>query len=241
MGLTQLNFEGKNKVEVAIELLKAWEPPEGFYGADSGGKDSVVVKDLSKVAQVKVDWHYCMSPIDPPEIHQFLKQHHPDTQWDYYARGFWKTVVKKGLPTRRSRWCCEIIKEAGGLGRVSIVGNRRAEGRGRSKQKCYGKHTKRDIFYIRPIIDWSYEEVWEYIHTNNLVYCSLYDEGFKRLGCVLCPLANWHNRLLELERFPKIANLWRRACDRLVERRLAQGRDKFVSGQELWDWWISFR
>lgn len=241
MGITQLNFEGKNKVEVAIDLLRACEPPEGYYGASSGGVDSEVAKHLSILATVKADWHYCVSPIDPPEIYQHLRQHHPDVQWDYHAKGFWKLVVAKGLPTRRSRWCCEYIKEAGGIGRTAIVGSRWREGRNRRWQKCFQRHTKRDITYIRPIIDWTRGEVWEYIHHYDIPYCSLYDEGFERLGCVLCPLASYRNRMREIERFPKIANLWRRACDRLVERRLAQGKDKFISGQELWDWWISWK
>lgn len=237
MGLTQLNFEGKNKVEVAIALLQACEPPEGYYGAGSGGKDSEVVEDLALVARVKVDWHYCFSPIDPPEIHQFLRQYHPNTQWDYHARGFWKMVHRKGLPRRLSRWCCEVIKEAGGEGRVVIVGNRRQEGSSRRRhQKCFEKHTKKDIVFVRPIIDWSVEEVWEYIRQNNLPYCSLYDEGFTRLGCVLCPFV--HDTQREIERFPKIAKLWRLSCDHIVKRRLAQGKDSFKTGQELWEWWL---
>ena len=51
----------------------------------------------------------------------------------------------------------------------------------------------------------------------------LYDEGFKRLGCVLCPFAR--NTKQEIARFPKIANLWLLACNRLVEYRLTSGRE----------------
>ena len=35
-----------NKVKKSIERLKAFEPPEGYYLAFSGGKDSVVCKTL---------------------------------------------------------------------------------------------------------------------------------------------------------------------------------------------------
>src|SRR3990172_4816237 len=126
MGLEQLELEtGLNKVEVAIGLLKAFEPPEGYYLAFSGGKDSVVIYDLAVKAGVKFDAHYCVSPIDPPQIYKFIKEHYPDVQWDFHARGFWELVVKNGLPMRNSRWCCRIIKEAGGCGRTVIVGNRR--------------------------------------------------------------------------------------------------------------------
>lgn len=242
------NNKGMGKIEIAIALLKAFEPVAGYYGAFSGGKDSVVIKHLAIMAGLKVIWHYCVSPIDPPEIHQFIKENYPDVEWDYHARGWWKTVAKRGLPRRDARWCCEHIKESGGDGRVVIVGNRRSEGRKRSRQQCFGKHTKRDVFYVRPIISWTSREVWRYIRDNNLPYCSLYDEGtnkkgygkgdFKRLGCVLCPAASKTNRLRELERFPKIAKLWRRSCDHIVARRLTEGKDSFKTGEELWEWFI---
>jgi len=242
VGLEQLTLEtGLNKVEVAISLLKAWEPPEGYYLAFSGGKDSVAIYDLAVKAGVKFDAHYCVSPIDPKEIHDFIRENYPDVQWDYHARGFWKTVAKKGLPLRQARWCCQIIKEAGGQGRVVIVGNRRAEGANRSKQ-CYvqsGYKSSKGKTFIRPILNFDNHDIWQYIHENNLPYCSLYDEGFERLGCVLCPFIRNVDR--EIERFPKIANLWRMSCDKIMERRIAKGNATFKDGQELFDWWIARR
>ncbi len=236
MGLQQLNFEGKNKVEVAIDLLRACEPPDGYYGASSGGKDSEVIKHLSVIAKVKADWHYCVSPIDPPQIYQFLRQYHPDIQWDYHARGFWKLVVKNGLPTRKARWCCRYIKEAGGLGRVLITGNRRDEGNVRKGQKCFEKHRKVDKTFVRPIFYWTKEEVWEYIHEYNLPYCSLYDDGFERIGCTLCPFTR--NYQQQLEHFPKVVRLWRMSADKIAEKRRLQGKEDFIDGQYLWDWWL---
>lgn len=241
MGLTQLNFERYNKVEVAIALLQAYENADDpYYLAFSGGKDSVVIYDLAVKAGVKFDAHYCVSPIDPREIHLFIKEHYPNVAWDFHARGFWKLVVKKGLPMRQGRWCCQIIKEAGGKGRCVIVGNRRAEGTMRKRQKCFEKGRRDNKFFLRPIIDWSEQEVWEYIKVNNLPYCSLYDNGFKRLGCVLCPFVRDIKR--EMLWFPKIVKLWQLACNRIVEVRLASGKEykhQFKTGQELFNWWVA--
>jgi len=230
-------LSGLNKVETAIALLRACEPPEGYYGAFSGGKDSCVIKHLTQQAGVKADWHYCVSPIDPKEIHDFIKQSHPDVQWDYHARGFWKLVTKKGLPRRQGRWCCEVIKEAGGNGRTVIVGNRREEGSlRRRKQKCFEAHTKRNIVFVRPIIDWTEGEVWEYIAKKELPFCPLYKEGLHRLGCVLCPFVR--ETKFEIERFPKIARLWRIASDRNWEDRQAKGKETFKTKDEQWYWWL---
>ena len=43
------------------------------------------------------------------------------------------------------------------------------------------------MWHYKPIFHWLEWEVWEYIENNSLPYCSLYDEGFSRLGCVICP------------------------------------------------------
>ena len=120
MGITQYNFDYKQKVEVAIELIKAFEPPAGYYLAFSGGKDSTVIYDLAVKSGVKFDAHYCVSPIDPPQLHKHIKEHFPDVQWDFHARGFWKKVVVRQMPRRNGRWCCEYIKEAGGEGRAPV-------------------------------------------------------------------------------------------------------------------------
>lgn len=247
MGLEQLELEtGLNKTDFAIKLLRDNEPPEGYYLGFSGGKDSVLIYDLAVKSGVKFDAHYCVSPIDPPQIYTFIREHYPDVIWDYHARGWWKMVVKEGLPMRNMRWCCRVIKEAGGSGRYVVVGVRGAESRNRLRDPYIGESRKdKTKIFVRPILKFSDYDVWQYIKENNLPYCHLYDEGFRRLGCVLCPFSRQIER--ELEYFPKTAELWKRACDRIVQQRkdndykTKRGKDckhRFETGQELFDWWI---
>jgi len=235
----------EDKVYQGIKVLQENEPPEGYYLAFSGGKDSVVIYDLAVKANVRFDAHYCVSPIDPPQIYQFIKEHYPDVQWDYHARGFWKLVVKKGLPLRQARWCCQIIKEAGGVGRTVIVGNRMAEGNKRRKQSFVEMTRNGQKLYVRPILRFTNSEVWQYIQENNLPYCSLYDEGFTRIGCVLCPFSRDTER--QEKYFPKTVANWKRACDRIVQERKARGyltkrgkplKHRFETGDELYQWWV---
>lgn len=245
--MQQLNFEGQNKVEVAISLLQAWEPQEGYYLAFSGGKDSVAIYDLAVKAGVKFDAHYCVSPIDPKEIHDFIKLNYPDVIWDYHAKGFWQQVDRKGLPFRNHRWCCTVIKEAGGKNRVVVLGNRKAESP-RRKQQCFvgqGRGNNKTKFYVQPIYDFDDYDIWQYLRENKLAHCSLYDEGYKRIGCVMCPYRA--NPIEEAIRFPKIAYLWRRACDHIVDARVSRNhmsksgkplKYQHKTGQELFDWWI---
>lgn len=256
MALEQLELEtGLNKLEFAVDILQRNEPADGYYFADSGGKDSAGTRSILIKAGVKYDAHYCVSPIDPPQIRSFLKEHHPDTQWDFHARGWWKMVEDKGLPMRQTRWCCEVIKEAGGEGRMVVTGNRRAESTKRRNQKYREVSWDGKKVFIRPILAFDNFDIWQYIRENNVAYCSLYDEGaerqgygegiFKRLGCVLCPFS----RNIEMEElyFPKIVANWKRVCDRIVEATKARGyqtltgkpvKNRFETGEELYQWWV---
>ena len=45
------------------------------------------------------------------------------------------------------------------------------------------------IIKINPIIDWSWEQTWDYIKTNNIPYNKLHDKGYPSIGCEPCTRA----------------------------------------------------
>lgn len=129
----QLNMQGKDKVQVAIDRFKTFEPPEGYYLAFSGGKDSVVIKALADMAGVKYDAHYNLTSVDPPELVQFVKSFSDviiDRPKDKDGKQvtMWNLIPRKKMPpTRLVRYCCKELKELGGQGRLVVTGVRWAE------------------------------------------------------------------------------------------------------------------
>lgn len=100
-------------------------------------------------------------------------------------------------------------------------------------EMCYKNHTT----LINPIIDWTTAEVWEFIHEYNVPYCSLYDEGFKRLGCIGCPMSG--NREQDFKRWPKYKNLYLLAFGKMIETRGDRGKREDWETPETWfNWWI---
>lgn len=117
----QLKSEREWRLEAAIQRLKSFEPPDGYYVAFSGGKDSQCVYHLCKMAGVKFDAHYAITSVDPPELIRFIREHYPDVIWErqYDKDGkpitMWNLIASHTLPpTRKARYCCASLKEPGG-------------------------------------------------------------------------------------------------------------------------------
>lgn len=247
--------------ERAIELLLAHEPGltvawgmklyerhEGYYLAFSGGKDSVVIKHLAKLAGVKFDATYSATTIDPPELIRYLKTYHRDVRWRESGYGNMMARIQyNGMPTRFARWCCREFKENGGEGRVCVFGVRAAESKARELRWREVSEANFQRKAICPIVYWTDAQVWEFILQHKLPYCELYDEGFDRLGCIGCPLKNGSSRKTDFKRWPRFERNWKEACRKYWETHkdqvLPSGKKNFCAQfrtwQAFWRWWMA--
>jgi len=256
------------KVDLAIRTLQTYEdaalrddPENGYYLCFSGGKDSIVIKRLAQLAGVRFVSHYSVTTLDPPELIRYMREHHADVVWHRPKKALLTMVVDRGYPTRVSRWCCQEYKEGGGDGVFKVVGIRAAESPRRAKMwktlmrwdaKRHGGTA--DSWVLSPCFAWSDADVWEFIRAEGMAYCSLYDEGLKRLGCIGCPMARERGRRKEFARWPGYERGWRRAFRRLWANRLAtnpiitRGKHKgepwpglhgIDTPDKLFEWWLS--
>lgn len=122
------------KLHIAIQRLKSFEPPEGYFLAFSGGKDSQCIYHLAEMAGVKFEAHYHVTSVDPPELIYFIREHYPDVIFDipHDENGkrisMWSLIRDTKIPpTRIMRYCCSQLKETNGNGRMTVTGVRWAE------------------------------------------------------------------------------------------------------------------
>lgn len=279
--------ELNEKVQASIQRMKAFEPPEGYLLAFSGGKDSVVLKALADMSGVKYTAHYNVTSVDPPELVRFIREKYPDVAWRYprYSDGkritMWNLIPRKQYPPFRiMRYCCSELKEVFGGGRYTLTGVRWAESSRRAAshglltlldarprttpdgfertkrggiilnndnddarrvlETCYAKQKK----MVNPIVDWEDGDIWEFIKAENIPYCGLYDEGFKRLGCIGCPMAG-KSRKVEFARWPRYKELYLNAFAKMQDARVSAGKAPLLADrvenptpQDIFDWWM---
>lgn len=244
--MQQLNLiTGKTKEDIAIDFIREHEPDEGYFLGFSGGKDSQVLYHLTKDAGVKFKAYYAATGIDPPELVRFIKNNYPEIEWVRPQTSFWARIKTNGYPTKLARWCCDYLKKDPTKHiklNHRLMGLRAEESFARAKRGQISK-LKKQIMY-KPIFFWKEWEVWDYIEKKHLSYCSLYDEGFGRIGCVCCPFLCSENQSRinkAKERWPKFFKTFEHAMTELYDSRdwyrmKAQGR-AMTSSEYINNWY----
>ena len=75
-----------------------------------------------------------------------------------------------------------------------ISGLRRSQEATRSKtEKIEIDKSHGNMIKINPLVDWTTEETWKYIKSNNIPYNTLYDKNYTSIGCAPCTRPTKHD------------------------------------------------
>lgn len=188
------------------------------------------------------------------------------TQPDGTRTTMWNLIPRKLIPpTRLVRYCCAELKEGGGKDRMITTGVRWDESTARKSRgalEIISKRREKSIFLnsdndedrrlfetctmkgkrvANPIIDWETSDVMDFLTGEKVKLCSLYSEGWKRVGCIGCPMAGKH-RYAEFARYPTYKKAYIRAFDKMMEMRRLRGMPRGVevdeTGVDVFHWWM---
>lgn len=228
----------QKKVDRAIRLLQSIPTEDGpIEVCYSGGKDSDVILELAKMAKINYRAIYKDTTIDPIGTHKHCRE--MGVEIVPPQKTFLQLIAKKGMPSRFSRFCCSELKEYPILPRA-IVGIRREESAKRMKiykepemcrvyKNIKGKPKVRQYL---PILDWTLEDVAEFISERN-IKCAphYYDRGGavssrKKVGLHWLSFAkpkSKEGRIFEISKDAQIADRKTTKAFRQRQRRKEQG------------------
>lgn len=236
MSIHDKDLFDKSRYEVALERIRAYTNNKKVLCAFSGGKDSQCCYHLLKDAGVEFHAEYSITRFEPPELLKFIRANYPDVTFRRaYKMSLVDEIAYSGLPNMWARWCCEA-KHTKTVGYdIAVIGIRWEESaKRRNTWRMFGFKPDKTA-YLCPICDWTTADVWEYL--GDRPHCSLYDEGYTRIGCVCCPLSP-SKLQADAKRWPKTAAMLKMGVDRFVSRMRDCGY-KTKKGNDCWDWYKS--
>jgi phosphoadenosine phosphosulfate reductase len=115
------------------------------------------------------------------------------------ARDVAQYVEKHGLnafydSVELRKECCRIrkvepLKKALAGNKAWVTGQRRAQSATRAELHVQEDDAAHGMQKFNPLTDWSEDDVWHYIRSNNVPYNPLHDKGYPSIGCEPCTRA----------------------------------------------------
>lgn len=227
--MQQLNINKIDYEEESIDFIRQ-KIPNGTNVGFSGGKDSIVTAKLMELSGIQHTLTYSFTGLDPPEVVRFIRRNYPQCRILKKGRTFWRDLAVNVPPSDRLRWCCTLLKKTK---YDQIQGIRAEEGTRRANRPRINLYKGRMLYY--PIFYWKEWQVWDFIKKYNLPYPSLYDEGFDRIGCIVCPYhSEKTGKLHKLyrNRWPHFFERFEREISKLFYKRISQGKKMYFNTPE---------
>lgn len=247
-------YSGGKDSEVMLELFKRSGIPFEVHNSHTTADAPQTVRHIRKVFR-ELELHGIPCEIEMPT-------------YKGERTSMWKLIPQKLMtPTRLVRYCCSVLKETGCANRYIATGVRWDESEARSdraefeklgktkkeKEKfdtvmlmndntasrrmtelCMQKHK----MIVNPIIDWTHSDIWNFINSEHIEVCELYQMDYDRVGRIGCPMAG-KKRWKEFADFPEYKKLYLHAFDRMLRERERRGKEsKWKSAEEVFLWWM---
>ncbi|MHA2141288.1 MAG: phosphoadenosine phosphosulfate reductase domain-containing protein [Candidatus Thorarchaeota archaeon] len=214
----------------------------------SGGKDSLVTYLLvEKALEESPPLFFMDTGLELPEtveyLNDFADRHHASIVTKEAGDQFWESIDTFGPPARDFRWCCKVLKlgpaalaiseEIGGE-TLSFMGQRKLESFQRSMEpRVTSNPWVPGQISANPIQKWNALEVWLYIFREEEPFNQMYNEGYHRMGCYLCPASPLAEIESLRETHPELYSKW---MDKLSEWAEKLGYSEEWAELGFWRW-----
>jgi len=168
----------------------------------SGGKDSLAVYLLvEKALGSSPPLFFMNTGLELPETVEYVNRFAQARQAQLVSKDvgdkFWDSLGTFGPPARDFRWCCKVLKLGPAAAAIAeSMGGETLAFMGQRKLESFQRSVESRITHnpwvpgqtsANPIQSWNALEVWLYIFMEKTPFNPLYNRGYHRMGCYLCP------------------------------------------------------
>ena len=200
-----------------LKVIKSQHPDLPVMVSLSGGKDSLAVLLLVLEAGFDPTLLFLNTGLEFPETIENVKVTAQEYALDLVIAdagdAFWNNVSQFGPPAKDFRWCCKVCKlgptartimETYPDGVLSFIGQRAYESTQRAKKpRVWENPWVPGQVGASPIQYWTALHIWLYLFWKKADYNPLYELGFARIGCWLCPASDQADYLEILKVHPE--------------------------------------
>ncbi|WP_456483222.1 phosphoadenosine phosphosulfate reductase domain-containing protein [Methanopyrus kandleri] len=235
------------RLEEAVEFTRKNVSPSRTFASFSGGKDSLVTLVVAAEAGVERAL-FVDTGMELPETVEAADRAAEAVGVDVeIVEGdpemFHRVTEALLPPSRDNRWCTlaaklapvtRYVRSEFGRGCYTLVGVRRYESETRSERgRVWDSDAVPGQVNVAPIFDWSSLDVWLCVYSEDLPYNPLYDEGFGRIGCYMCPASKVGDFRLSERVHPELWEEWMETLERYRER---HGLSRDWLRYHVWRW-----
>ena len=163
---------------VLTDLILKADLPIAIFSLETGRLHAETLAMIDRVKET-YDYDIALFRPDPLAVERYVTQNG--------LNAFYESVDMR-------KECCRIRKVEP-LGRALagkrawITGQRRAQSATRAELAVQEDDLSHAMQKFNPLTDWSEENVWDYLRSNNVPYNALHDRGFPSIGCEPCTRA----------------------------------------------------
>ncbi|MBD8543843.1 phosphoadenylyl-sulfate reductase [Oxalobacteraceae sp. CFBP 8761] len=163
---------------VLTDLILKANLPIAIFSLETGRLHAETLAMIDRVKET-YDYDIALFRPDPLAVERYVTQSG--------LNAFYESVDMR-------KECCRIRKVEP-LGRALagkrawITGQRRAQSATRAELAVQEDDLSHAMQKFNPLTDWSEENVWDYLRSNNVPYNALHDRGFPSIGCEPCTRA----------------------------------------------------
>lgn len=163
---------------VLTDLILKSQLNIGIFSLETGRLHAETLGMLDKIRTTYGTEILLYKP-DPAAVDTYVQQHGLNAFYD-------------SVELRKE--CCRIrkvepLKRALTGKKAWITGQRRAQSATRTELAVQEDDAAHSMQKFNPLADWSEEDVWHYLRSNNVPYNPLHDKGYPSIGCEPCTRA----------------------------------------------------